>query len=483
MRPRGGRRWPFESAISNVASWLGPWHVQGRTANILGVVVLVSVSWDLMVVLYGQTGLARQSELGLVVAVAGYPVLAAGVALAYLRGPGWSGSRSWMALPLVPARPVLALAALLVVSQVPSSIAPHAPIYQDVTPSVICAARDVLHGSDPYLTPELRCLRSLKVSVVLATPLRAGPFSHLATYPTLEQERAVARRAESHGYATAAFPLYGYPPLSFLWMLPVAMGSRGSWAIWTLLWALAWLSVASRIAGRWWPAVTLIFLLQWGAGGLLGDAAQGNAQFFAAALLALAALKLSSPRWSAVALGLAVATSQIAWLVVPGYLVLGRHFGDGWKRLLWLGGTALLATVPWLVAYPAGVSAILKLIVQPTYPQGVGIVALSAAVPLLPMLPKPMYFAATGAVELTLLALGAKTERWAILAVVLSPAALWFSWRSELSFLGLLPLLAGAVAVGMERRGIRDDRLEDDCAKRRAYGPAAALPAKVAEGA
>ena len=436
-----------------------------------------------MVVLYGQTDLLGQTELGLVLAVACYPVLAGGAALAYLRKAEPSGSHSWMALPLIPARPVLALGVLLVVSQVPGSIAPHAPIYQDVTPSVICAARDVLHGNDPYRTPELRCLRSLKVSVVLATPLRAGPFRDLAPYPTLEQVRAVARSTRGHGYATPAFPVYGYPPLSFLWMLPVAMGSRGSWAIWTLIWAAAWLLLAGRLAGRWWPALTLVFLLQWGAGGLLGDAAQGNAEFFAVALLALAALTLSSPRWSAVALGLAVATSQIAWFVVPGYLVLGRHSGDGWKRLLWLGGTALLATVPWLIAYPAGVSAILKLIVQPTYPQGVGIVALSAAVPLLPMLPKPVYFAATGAVELILLALGAKMERWAILAVVLAPAALWFSWRSELSFLGLLPLLAGTVAVGMEHRDIKEVRLEDDCARRPAYGPAAALPPKVAEGA
>ena len=483
MRPHGGHRWPVESTLRDVTRWLGPWHVQGRTANILGVAVLVSVGWDLMVVLYGQTGLVGQSELGLVLAVACYPVLAAGVALGYLRGAGRSRPRSWMTLPLIPARPVLALAALPVISQVPSSIAPHAPVYQDVTPSVVCAARDVLHGSDPYLTPELRCLRSLKVSVVLATPLQAGPFSHLGTYPNLKQERAVARTAKKHGYATAAFPLYGYPPLSFLWMLPVAMGSRGSWAIWTLLWAAAWLALAGRLAGRWWPAVMLIFLLQWGAGGLLGDAAQGNAEFFAVALLALSALALSSPRSSAVVLGLAVATSQIAWLVVPGYLVLSRYSHDGWKRLVWLGGTVLLATVPWMIAYPAGASAILKLIMQPTYPQGVGIVALSSAVPLLPMLPKPAYFAATGAVELLLLSLGARTERWAILAVVLAPAALWFSWRSELSFLGLLPLLAGTVAVGIERRGIREDRFEADRATRRAYGPAAALPPKFAQGA
>ena len=469
--------------LRDVTRWLGPWHVQGRTANLLGVAVLASVGWDLIVVLYGQTGLLGQTEMGLVLAVASYPVLAGGVALAYLSKAEAAGHRSWMAIPLIPSRPVLVLALGLVVSQVPSSIGTHAPVYQDVTPSVICAARDVLRGTDPYLTPELRCLRSLEVPVVLATPLRAGPFKDLATYPTLEQERAVARSTRGHGYATAAFPVYGYPPLSFVWMLPVAMGSRGSWAIWTLIWATAWLLLAARLAGRWWPAFTLIFLLQWGAGGLLGDAAQGNAEFFAIALLALAGMTLSSARWSALLLGLAVATSQIAWLVVPGYLVLSRYSHDGWKRLVWLGGTVLLATVPWMIAYPAGASAIVKLIMQPTYPQGVGIVALSSVLPLLPMLQKPAYFAVTGAVELILLALGARTERWAILAVILVPAALWFSWRSELSFLGLLPLLAGAVAVGIESRGVGEDRFEADLVPRRPGGPGASLPPKFAQWA
>ena len=462
MRRHGGHRLPIESTLRRVAEWLGPWHVQGRTANLLSVVLLVSVGWDLIIVLYGQSGLLGQTELGLVLAVVCYPVLAGCVALAFLRDFARPGSRSWMTLPMIPARPVLVLALVLEVSQVPSAIGTHAPVYQDVTPSVICAARDVLHGTDPYLTPELRCLRSLKVSLILATPLQAGPFRDLATYPSLGQDRAVARSTRGHGYATAAFPVYGYPPLSFLWMLPVAMGSRGIWAIWTLIWAAAWLLLAGRLAGRWWPALTLIFLLQWGAGSLLGDAAQGNAEFFAVALLALAALKLSSPRWSAVALGLAVATSQIAWLVVPGYLVLSRYSRDTRQRLLWLGGTVLVTALPWMFAYPAGAPAILKLVVQPTYAQGVGIVALSSAVSLLPLLPKPAYFAATGAVELILLTLGARAERWAILALILAPAALWFSWRSELNYLELLPVLASAAAVGMGHRQDTAHRSEVD---------------------
>lgn len=480
MRPRGGPRGPIESAIHDVALWLGPWRVQGPTANLLGVSLMASVGWDLIVVLGGQTALLGPTELGVVVAVASYPMLASGVAWACLRQGEAAGARSWAAFSLIAARPVLALSLVLLASQVPGDISPRAPVYQDVTPSVICVARDLLHGSDPYRTPEVRCLSSLNLSIALATPLQAGPFRDLATYPTLKQARAVARSSIEQRFATAAFPVFGYPPLSFLWMLPVAMGSRGNWALWTLVWAAAWLVLAGRLAGRWWPGLTLIFLLQWGVGGVLGDAAQGNAEFFAIALLALAALTLASPRRSAVALGLAVATSQIAWLVVPGYLVLSRHSRDRWRRLLWLGGTVLVATVPWMIAYPAGPLAILKLIMQPTYAKGIGVVALSAVVPLLPLLPKPVYFAATGAVELVLLTLGARMERWAILAVVLAPAALWFSWRSELKFLGLLPLLAGAAAVGVERRGVRADRPGGDRSRWRAAAPAGALLKRVA---
>lgn len=411
-----------------------------------------------MLVLDGQTGLLRATEVGVLLAVAAYPMLVSGLAWAFLRH-GWpAGRASWTALPLVVARPIMVLSLVVLATQVPSDISANAPVYQDITPSVICAARDVLQGQDPYQTPELRCLRALDVPVALATPLRAGPFRDLATYPTVRQELAVEHTARARGYQTGAFPIFGYPPLSFVWMLPAALGHRGSWALWTLIWAAAWLGVAGKLAGRWRPAVVLILSLQWATGGALGDAAQGNSEFFAVALLALALLLLDSPRLSALALGLAAATSQIAWITLPGYLLLVRHLDNGRRRLWWLAGTVALTTLPWAVAYPAAPLAMWRLVVQPAYPLGIGLVALSSVSPLLPLLPKASYLAATAAAELVLLAVSLRSRESAALAVVLAPAALWFSWRSETSFLGLVLVLACAATVGLDRLEVADQR-------------------------
>ncbi len=434
-----------------ILAWLGPWRVEGILAQRLGVVCGASVLWDVLLVLDGQSTAVSATVLGVAAAIVAYPVLTAWTVRAFLTNAPGRGVRPWAARLLVCARPLVLLTLLGIALQVPTDVSPGAPVYQDVSPSVICAARDVLGGHDPYRTPELQCLHELHVSPVLATPLRAGPFANLASYPTPAQELAVARETRDQGYRTAAFPYFGYPPLSFLSMLPVAYASRGMWALWTLLWAAGLLLGLGRLAGRYWPAVILIFTLQWSSGGVLGMAAAGNAEFFAIGLMALAFVLMDSPRVSAVLLGLAVATSQLAWLVVPGYLVWSRWLPLPGRRLCWLCTTVGIAVLPWLVVYPDAASAILRLLTQPSYPFGIGVVALRFLAPSLPVIDKSVYLAATAAAEMVALLVGSLYAAWAPLAVVLAPTALWLSWRSETSYLGLLPVLACAVALGLDR--------------------------------
>ena len=447
-----------------ILAWLGPWRVEGILAQRLGVVCGASVLWDVLLVLDGQSAAVAATVLGVAAAIVAYPVLTAWSVRAFLTNAPSRGVRPWAARLLVCARPLVLLTLLGIAVQVPTDVSPGAPVYQDVSPSVICAARDVLGGHDPYRTPELQCLHELRISPVLATPLRAGPFAKLASYPSSAQELAVARETQGRGYRTAAFPYFGYPPLSFLSMLPVAYASRGMWALWTLLWAVGLLFALGRLAGQYWPAVVLIFTLQWGLGGVLAMAAEGNAEFFAIALMALAFLLMDCPRVSAVLLGLAVATSQLAWLVIPGYLVWCCWLPQPGRRLRWLGVTAGIAVLPWFAVYPDAASAIFRLLAQPSYPLGIGVVALHFLAPSLPVIDKSVYLATTAAGELVALLLGSLSPIWAPMAVVLGPAALWLSWRSLPSYLGLMPVLACCVALGL-------DRLQRQPAPARSPGP------------
>ncbi len=434
-----------------ILAWLGPWRVEGTLAERLGVVFATSVLWEVLIVLGEASPAVPATWLGVAAAIMAYPVLTAWTIRPFLTSARGSGGGKWATRLLVCARPLLVVTLLGIALQVPTDLSPGTIVTQDVSPSVICAARDVLGGHDPYRTPELRCLHELHLSPLMATPLRAGPFANLAPYPTPAQELAVARETRDQGYRTSAFPYFGYPPLSFLSMLPVAHASRGMGALWTLLWAAGLLLALGRLAERYWPAVILIFALQWSPSGVLGMAAGGDAEFFAVALMALALVLMDSSRVSAVLLGLAVATSQLAWLIVPGYLVWSRWLPQPGRRLRWLCATAGIAMLPWLAVYPDAASAIVRLVTQPSYPFGLGVVALRFYAPSLPVIDKSVYLATTAAAEVVAVFLGGLSPTWAPVAVLLGPAALWLSWRSLPSYLGLMPVLACCVALGLDR--------------------------------
>lgn len=432
--------------------WLGPWRAEGATASRLGVVFLVALAWDVIVALEGETAVGSTGA-GLVLAVAAYPVLALLSAAALLSPAGrWLRSRWWPALVSI-SRPLLLVMLVVVAVQVPSFVSPGARVLTDVTPSVICAARDLLRGQDPYRTPELLCLHRLGVPVVEATPLQLGALAHQRRYPSQARLRSLERTASTHGYRSREFPLFGYPPMSFVWMLPVAGAARNWWAIWTLCLAALWMLALARISRRWWPVVLVVVLLQWGTGSALSAATQGDSEFFTFALMALSLFLIDAPRRSAVALGLAAASNPLAWIMVPGYLALCLHLGQRRRRLLWLVGTAALAVVPWILVFPDTLPGMAALIRQPAFAFGVGLTALNVVQPIAPLLPKAFYFALLGVGEVAVVALAATGRRLAPAAPVLAVALMWASWRSEANYLGQLPLLACAMAVGLDRLG------------------------------
>ena len=432
-------------------AWLGPWHVEGTTARRLGIVLVASLIWDVLVVLDGESSIVHPTPFGVVAAVIGFPLLVWWLVAGFLKAEDGRSGRRWSSSVLQVARPLFILLAGFVLSQVPLETNPHAPILRDATPSVICAARNVLDDSNPYHTPELMCLHDLGVPLALATPLRAGPFRTQAAVPTLAEARRVEAASRHNNYRTDAFPTFGYPPMSFVWMLPVARLERGAWAGWTLVWAAAWLILSLRLARRWWPAVGSILLLQWATGGVLGEASQGDAEFFAVACLAVALMMLDKPHWSGFAMGLAVAGNQLAWVVLPAYVLLAVTLPHARVRLGWMVATIGLLVGPWLVVYPGALHAMLALVTQPAYPLGIGLVALSVVVPVLPLLSQHVYTLAVVGAEVVVIGATAWVRSLTPLAPVLACAVLWLSWRSATNYLGQVPLLACAIAIGLDR--------------------------------
>ncbi|HUY60787.1 MAG TPA: hypothetical protein VMW49_02820, partial [Candidatus Dormibacteraeota bacterium] len=204
--------------------------------------------------------------------------------------------------------------------QVAETVAGRAPITNDTTALIVCSAQDMLRGQNPYQTSELSCLQRLRLSRSLATPLPRGPLAHVHGYPTTAEILAAAARAmRANRAASAILPHTEYPPLAPVWMLPVALAAARWRVVWTAGSLLIFLLIIGREAGRYWPAVVLATLLQFGPGSVGSYAVTGGVEVYAYLLAGLALLWIRHPRLSAVCMVLAVGSNQLTWFIVPGY--------------------------------------------------------------------------------------------------------------------------------------------------------------------
>ena len=425
-----------------------PWSPPPGPAPALGLMFLIVMLWDLLLVFDGHSNPSTRG-LALWVTVVGYPVLVFGCALAVTHRRARLLERLHLQRLLVVAPAVVAIGLITVGIGLPALLRPTAPINDDVTASIICASQDVLGGHDPYLTPELACLHRLSASPVLGTPLREGVFLHQRTYPTPEQILGLSSSSARSGFHTPAFAVFGYPPLSCVWMLPAAWSDHSGWVALTLSAAGLWLLAVGFLAGELWPAVVLLMLLQFGDGSVIGAATQGDGEFFPYALAILALILIDRPRWSASCLALAVASNPLAWPVALGYLALAARLPRLRQRLTWLAGTLLIVLTPWVLLERGVVAGVVGLILQKNFPSGIGLVALLGPGPpnfLRYVLVTSMAMAFVGWCGLTL-----RHPRWLPTVPVLATAFLWISWRSDVNYLAQVFPLAVAMIVGLHR--------------------------------
>ncbi|MHB1499654.1 MAG: hypothetical protein ACYCYK_00550 [Candidatus Dormibacteria bacterium] len=353
--------------------------------------------------------------------------------------------------------PLFGVLAMLVVGiGIGRSVAGNHLLIDDANAMAVCGARAISTGHDPYRVEEIPCLASLHLSPLLATPYRAGPLASVRTYPTPAQILAAANTPD-HGGQRLFSPL-GKPPLDPLAMVPVARASGSTRATWTLLPILVLLLLVAAVAGPLWPAAGGLLLLTYFLNGsAVNFAANGNGEALAYVLLALSVLSLRRPWVSAVCLGLAVGSNELAWFFLPGYVLLCWDLREWGKRIAGVSLTLLVAVLPLVARYPDSLQAVYNTLRAHTFPLGSGpselILARFWAGP-----PRIVWLLATGFAIGAIWIWGVWSPRWRLGAAVLTLAAFWLSWRSLDEYLAQIPLLALVVILVMLRttRSARD---------------------------
>ncbi|MGH2496255.1 MAG: hypothetical protein ACRDIV_16285 [Ktedonobacteraceae bacterium] len=270
------------------------------------------------------------------------------------------------------------------------------PIYRNDGTSIDMNAAILLtQGHNPYTDSNiLSVARRFSILPIWTTPLREGQFANSASYPTLDQINSVFAHDLKTGHAPEFESKVSYPAFSFLSLLPfVWLGTNNALPLYLICYLLivfiGWKIVRPEM--RPW-----LLLLSLANASMLTSVLNGNADMLYILLIFLAWLLRDRRWWSILCLGLALATKQPAWLFLPFYaIMIWRHYNlkEAILRVSVSACLMLAINLPFILWNPhAWLAGVLAPVVDPMYPVGVGIVALSSP-SLLPLLPGVVYTA------------------------------------------------------------------------------------------
>lgn len=299
------------------------------------------------------------------------------------------------------------------------------------------AAVLLLEGRNPYTDSNiLSVVRRYPILPNWTTPLRVGQFANERAYPSSSEMRSVLDTDLKAGSAPEFESKVSYPALAFLTLMPFAWLNFQNVLSFYLFSYLLLVYIGWKVARPelrpWVLLLSLTNVSMWTS--VVG----GNLDIFYTLLIVLAWLVRDSRSWSAIFLGLALASKQIAWFYIPFYAILIMRqysFKEAVQRLSVAGLVALAINLPFILWNPhAWMAGVLAPVADPMFPMGVGLISLSAT-PLQLTLPSFVY---TGLELLTLLACLAwywricqkRPEAVMLLAVL----PLFFAWRSLPSY-------------------------------------------------
>ncbi len=299
------------------------------------------------------------------------------------------------------------------------------------------AAIQLLQGRNPYTNSDMvELMQRFHIRPDWTTPLRLGQFANRLDYPTIDELQAVYEHDLKTGSDLEFESKVSYPALSFLTLVPFVFFQHYNVLPFYILSYLVLVAIAWRMVRpelRPWA-----FLLAMANIPMWSSTIGGNLDIFYTLLIVLVWL-LRDRRWSsAIFLGLALATKQIAWFFIPFYIIMVfRHYGlkESIYRLFIAGSVALVINLPFILWDPhAWTAGVLAPIADPMFPMGVGIINLSVT-HLLPFFPGWVYSALEGGSMLFSL-----VWYWRICrkhpeaAMLLAVIPLFFAWRSLSSY-------------------------------------------------
>ena len=257
--------------------------------------------------------------------------------------------------------------------------------YTDSTALCQQAVENLLQGKNPYAHANIiQALIKYDASFDRVTPLHLGRFANVFPYPTEAQLRQLWNDAvkEPAKVPVELVSQVCYPAGSFLLPLPfIAVGIND------IRWVYAIFAISGLAYATWriprrkrllFIGAALISLALWNA---IADGETGSIVF---PLIIVAWLSLGENDWlSAIFMGLAVATKQTAWFLLPFYLILLWR-KRGLKRMSI--STGIIAVVfgamnaYFFIQNPGlWVTSVLSPMIQPMFPIGGGIVTLTTS--------------------------------------------------------------------------------------------------------
>lgn len=327
----------------------------------------------------------------------------------------------------------------------------NAMSYNDGTALTHQASEMLLQGENPYTKSSIvTALEDLELPLTV-TPLKQGEFAEVFPYPTEDQVAEVFNDAKSSGNPQ---PLefeskVSYPAGSFLFHTPFVALGFDDLRIFYLLCALAAAAVIFwKAPPRFRPLVVFAFLVNL----ILWNLITSGATDTLYVLFVLLGWILRRRLWlSALFMGLAASTKQLAWLYILFYLILIIR-ETGWKPMLKSMGAMVLVfsaiNLPFIFSAPhQWLDGVLAPVLDPMFPRGVGIVGFSIA-GILP--PNALVFTI---VELAVLMAAAawyycSGYRYPQVGLLLAALPLFFAWRSYSCYFYFASLLIfGAVIV------------------------------------
>jgi hypothetical protein len=328
--------------------------------------------------------------------------------------------------------------------------------YNDATALNQQASQTLLEGENPYKKSNIiSAAEEFKVSTDYLTPLKQGDFAQVFPYPTNEQMDEILSRAET---STGTPPLefeskVSYPAGSFLFQAPfVALGLKDiRWFY--LLCAIAMVAVIFWKAPKnLRPLVIIAFLTNLVLWNLIGT---GQTDTLYILFILLGWIFRRQLLLSALFMGLAATTKQIAWLFILFYLILILR-ESGWKRVAQSLGviafTFIATNLPFIFSAPqAWMQGVLAPILDPMFPKGAGIVAFSIA-GILP--PNSLLFTLIEVIVLmsAMVWYYFNCRKYPQAGLLLAVLPLFFAWRSFSLYFYFASLLVFGVVVIEEYR-------------------------------